>query len=248
MQEPDPESDFWLAKRSSLHRGSGDRYYEDKAAEHLAFMDASDRQAAAIDLACGAGELLQKLSPKVNVTAGLDTSPSMLTEAARRLGDQGICLVNEPAIEYLSRNPFAVWMTTGGLNQYLDPVDQRRLLDLLASTPTTRSYYMFDCVDPIRYRMMPVGIGYLSSAQTQNSMIAALRARSLRARAAFQLLVGDSTRPAVPLRRPGMGWGYLPRFWAAEAAKRGLTIRFVSSLQYEYRYHVAIGKAPAADA
>lgn len=248
MQEPVPASDFWLTKRSSLHRGSGDRFYEEKSAEHLAFMDASDRQAGAIDLACGAGELLQKLSPKVRVIAGLDTSPSMLAEAAGRLGDQGIRLVNEPAIEHLSRNPFAVWMTTGGLNQYLDPADQRRLLDLLASSQETRSYYMFDCVDPIRYRMMPLGIGYLTSAHPRQSNVGGFRSALLRARAAFQLLTGDSTRPAVPLRRPGMGWGYLPRFWAAEAAKRGLTIRFASSLQYEYRYHVAIGKAPAADA
>jgi hypothetical protein len=39
-----------------------------------------------------------------------------------------------------------------------------------------------------------------------------------------------------------MGWGYPPRFWIQEAARRGLTTHVVSSLQYEYRYHVAIGK------
>jgi hypothetical protein len=242
MQEHNRESNFWLTQRSSLHRGTGDRYYGSKAAEHLAFIDAGDRQAGAIDLACGAGELLSQLAPSMKIVAGLDTSPSMLAEASRRLDGARIRLVNEPAIEHLAHNPYAVWMTTGGLNQYLDPTDQLRLLDLLASMPMTRTYYMFDCVDPIRYRMLPLGIGYLPRADPKPSVMPGLRPALLRARAALQLCFGDSTGLAVPLRRPGMGWGYPPRFWIQEAARRGLTTHVVSSLQYEYRYHVAIGK------
>jgi hypothetical protein len=46
---------------------------------------------------------------------------------------------------------------------------------------------------------------------------------------------------------PGMGYGYLPRFWLEACDARGLEVEIVSSRFYEYRYHVLIHK-PAARA
>lgn len=241
---------YWSQQKSSHHRGDDTGFYEQKAAEHAAFMDPSDRAAGSVDLGCGAGELLVHLRKHVEVKAGLDLSETMLMEARKKLDGSGVELLSPDVFDYLPSSPLAVWMTTGALNQYLAVNELNRFLDMFTSNRQARSLYLFDCVDPLRHELLYQGIGYhINPPDLQGSrgrVLAKLVYRyGLRFVFAAKLLSGYFSRNPVKLRGTGMGYGYLPAFWVDAAKRRGLEIQIVSSRVYEYRFHVALRKPGA---
>jgi SAM-dependent methyltransferase len=232
---------FWSTQTSSLHRFSSDDFYRRKAEEHAATMSASDRTAECIDLGCGAGELLRHLAPLVRVTTGMDYSASMLAAARRRLDGLEIDLIEADPLERLAETTHRVWITTGAINQYYTPDRLHQLLDLLRDHSSARALYLFDCVDPLRYRTCPFGSSYLPPPDTEPlSLLSRLRRVAARWRVALALGMGRFEVPALRLGRTRMGFGQRPDFWIAAAAARGLGIEIVSSRFYEYRYHVRL--------
>lgn len=232
---------FWSTQTSSLHRFSSDEFYLRKAEEHASLMSAADRNSGCIDLGCGAGELLRHLAGLVRVAAGVDYSASMLTEARRRLDGLGIELFEADPLDLLPSTAHRVWITTGAINQYYDSDRLHLLLDLLTNHPSARVLHMFDCVDPLRYRVCAFGSGYLPPLESRDhSVFRRTRRAMARWRVAFALGMGRFERPIARLGRTQMGFGQRPDFWIAAARKRGLGIEIVSSRFYEYRYHVRL--------
>lgn len=237
----DRETQYWANQSQSLHRRADAASYVKKAEEHAAWMRAEDRTARLIDLGCGAGELLHPFSRLVRVTAGLDRSSSMLSACRARLEGQEIELIEGDIFTHLPESTYEVWTTTAGLNQYLGPDELHRLLDLFATHRTARSFYLFDCVDPMRWSLTPHGISYdadrFTAPRTLRGRLASI---VLRVSAAGLLLLGPPRSDCRRFRNAGMGWGYLPRFWLKACAARSLEIEIISSRSYEYRYHIAI--------
>ena len=235
---------FWSSQTTSLHRFSETAFYTRKAEEHAATMSMEDRIGGCIDLGCGAGELLQHLATLVRVDAGLDYSASMLGEAAQRLRGLPIELVEADPLDYLPAASHRVWITTGAINQYYPADRLRRLLDLLGGHPHARALYLFDCVDPLRYRTRSFGSRY---RPTPNSSIATitqrLRRTGARWRVALALAAGRFEAPIAPLGPSHLGFGQRPDFWIREAQARSIEIEIVSSRFYEYRYHVCLRRS-----
>lgn len=240
---------FWNSQTSSLHRTGTADFYARKAEEHVTLLDESERIAPAVDLGCGAGELLAQLLKHTNVRVGVDFSESMLDEARQTLAHTEVELLSADVFEYLPGSHFSVWTTTGALNQYLDEVRLNDFLDIFVANSSARSLFLFDCVDPIRDAVIPYGIAYRRIDLTGNTPLHTLARRIYiplrRSRLALRLAFGTLERPFQSLRREGMGYGQLPSFWLDAAARRNLNIEIVSSRYYEYRYHVALRKGAA---
>lgn len=237
---------FWATQTSSMHRGDDPRIYEKKAVEFAAVIRPEDREAGLVDLGCGAGELLEHLQRLVRISTAFDGSESMLATARSRLDDSGIELVHGPdVIAFLGAAPNPVWTTTAAINQFLAPDLQRRLLDLFAVHPHAVRYYMFDCVDPLRYALLSHGISYRPTHLTRVDNLSTRAKRTFRRlQLAGRLAVGGC-RESQWIGNVATGWGQLPRFWIREAMSRRLGIEIVSSKYYEYRYHVVLERPDA---
>jgi SAM-dependent methyltransferase len=243
----DDAQGFWSAQVSSLHRSSEPRFFEEKASEHAALIPVAERNQPVVDLGCGAGELLHYFADHVNVQLGLDYSESMLDQARALLSDRDIELSSADAFEFLPTASQPTWTTTGALNQYLDATEIARLVAVFANNEKARAFYLFDTVDPLRYRLLPLGISYAkpsgSAAAGARGWIVMARKFAAKALATPGVVAAIlSGRLGIRLGGPGMGYGYRPSFWHGLASRHGLDIEIVSSRLYEYRYHVLLRK------
>ena len=168
--------DFWSSQHSSLHRGSDDAFYDEKAHEHVDLMAPVDRVSIA-DFACGAGELLAHLAPLVQIEVASDFSESMLGEAAARLAGSDIELIHRDGLNHAREATQRVWTTCGGLNQYLEPQSLHEWLRLFAANEHARAAYLFDCVDPHRYRALRLHSSYVERELTRSTRVRLLARR-----------------------------------------------------------------------
>ncbi len=209
-------------------------------------MTDEDRAAPCLDLGCGAGELLEHLQNFLNITTGIDYSESMLDVARKRLVGSGITLKNSDLFEYVQSSVEPTWMTTGAINQYLEPKLLQQFLQLFKNNSSARALYLFDCVDPVRYAIYPFGLSYRPIRKTEiNSLRARLRFINWyisRGVVYFKLTLGLLGRSGNKLGRTGMGYGYSPAEWRFFLDSLDLTCEIVSSQFYEYRFHVIIHK------
>ena len=230
--------DFWEGKTTSLHRSDSADFYRLKAAEHASIIQQEDRVLPAVDIGCGAGELLYFLGEYCSVQVGLDFSESMLAIARERLKGKKISLLNQDAFNYLESSAEPVWLACGSINQYLEQSGQQRLLDVFVKNPSASSVYLFDCVDPIRYVSLPLGLGYVPKPAPKRLRI--IYNTLVLLKLSLASMLNPSANLVVNLGE--MGYGFAPQFWLAQGSKRGLAVEIVSSKYYEYRYHVAIRK------
>lgn len=247
MSGTDPDREFWARQTSSLHRREDEGFFRAKAQEHAALMSPEDLTGGCVDLGCGAGELLLHFSRLVPVTTAIDYSDSMLKAARRRMGASHVELINRAIFSYLPDSRYRVWTSCQAINQYLDPAGINRFLDMFAANPSARTLYLFDCIDPLRYRLKDFGIGYGGGAGTTSTMGTQrgwrqARRTVRRVAAAVHLATGFYARPAQKLSSAGMGYGYLPMFWLQSGRSRNLEVELASSRFYEYRYHTIIRK------
>lgn len=239
---------FWEVQTSSLHRSSDDDFYRHKAEEHAGLMEPDEKSSGCVDLGCGAGELLYYFSDHAKIDLGLDYSASMLDEARRRLEGKSIALSDADAFAFLAQSTSPTWTTTGALNQYLAPDQLADLTTLFTANESARSFFLFDCVDPVRYAMLSCGTRYQRESASRRT--AAGRAARRRLRVIVSLLQvarivlspGRLQRDWARLPDREMGYGYLPSFWLRQAHTQRLSIEIVSSRYYEYRYHVILRK------
>ena len=221
-------------------------FYRSKAQEHAGILSQQDAQLGSLDLGCGAGELLEHLAGMIKVELGVDYSASMLSAARARLAKfPDLKLVRPDVLQYLPSAGQAVWMTTGAANQYLDAVGLERLLDGFRDNAAARSFYLFDCIDPIRYRLLRFGISYRAEHGAPLSGLRRIAHAYRRLRAALRFAAEGDLHGVQYLGSPQMGYGQLPRFWLRECERRRLSVEIVSSRYYEYRYHVRIMKGTA---
>lgn len=227
---------FWETQTDSRHRHGSPAFYRDKADEHAGVMWPADRELPAIDLGCGAGELVNYLKHLIRLDCGLDYAESMLAKARHLNPD--VTFVQADFEDFVASCSQPVWLATGSVNQYVDPDGQRRILDHFVANPESRAIYWFDNVDPIRYivtsrvRLLDYESGAPVSRVRLLLALARLAGRGL-------LLPRRLDVMHLSLR---MGYAYRPAFWIREGSARGLSVQVVSSRYYEYRYHLIIHK------
>lgn len=214
---------FWQTQTTSRHRSEDSEFFRMKAEEHASFVRQSERRLSCVDLGCGDGKLALFLNEHLNLEVGIDYSESMLAEAKRTLASTNIRLLCTDVFEYLPMSEHGVWITTGALNQYLTPEKLQTFMDMFVANQMSRSLYLFDCVDYIRYSLLHFGLKYeRPSTKGKRSIARRLLSRSFvisrRAMVGMAIATGLYTCPWRRLRT-GMGYGYLPVFWI-EAASR----------------------------
>jgi hypothetical protein len=226
---------FWFDQHGSLHRRSDESFYRAKAEEHASLMAPEDRTSI-VDFACGAGELLAELASMVQIEVASDFSEPMLTEAASRVAGSDITLLHQDGMTHAGEATQRVWTTSGGLNQYLDPPSLSEWLGLFSANEDARAIYLFDCVDPHRYRTLRLQSLYVDPAMPASTRLR----RGLRKLKA--LPGGASRRPWAYLGSPSMGYAYAPAHFRELAGRLGLEVDFCSSRLYEYRFHAILRK------
>jgi SAM-dependent methyltransferase len=154
-------SQFWDKQNTSLNRESSNAFYKKKALEHRSVLSDNDAHDGILDLGCGAGELLLHLSKLAQIDVGLDYSLGMIKAAQQRLeGQFSGLLLQADIFTYLPSASQPVWTTTGAINQYLDIDQLACVLDMFVSNDKVRSFYLFDCIDPLRYHLLLDSISY----------------------------------------------------------------------------------------
>ncbi|MBC2655742.1 class I SAM-dependent methyltransferase [Pseudomonas sp. MSSRFD41] len=235
---------YWQGKTDSGHRFSSTDYFRKKALECAQVIDEGACQGRIIDLGCGAGELLQQLLPLVNITKGVDYSASMIDSARKLLAGMEVELDVADIFELLPQADFTQWTTTEALNQYLNPAEIAKVIEIFANNPKARVFYLFDCVDPVRYMTLSMGSYYSTQPEPAPNGLgdqarSMLRSLATCARLAAFRLGGQRW---VKWKDEGMGFAYTPYFWFEACKKLGLEVTFISSKYYEYRYHAIIRK------
>lgn len=241
--------EFWQSQNSSLHRSDSQNWYQKKAEEHAGLMHPNEKIQGIIDLGCGAGELLNPLSDLVKINAGTDYSGKMLDKAKELNNGKNIDFFEADIFELLNDREEATWITTGAINQYLNDNETNKLFEIFSSNNSARSFLLFDTVDPIRYKLLPVGIGYINnkaipSSNSENKIVMHLKKiyRSSKSLLKILLLTLRLKVKPVSLGSPAMGYGHMTEYWFFIAKKFDLNIEIVSSRYYEYRYHVFFRK------
>lgn len=236
--------EFWMLQNNSLNRTNSIKFYKKKALEHRSILSDDDATADILDLGCGAGELLEQLLSVANITVALDFSESMICAARKRLGSQfKVDLINKDIFEYLPSATHAVWTTTGALNQYLNSADLNRVLLIFAENKKASAFYLFDCIDPLRFRLLYEGISYRADhLKTCSTFFSKLKRFARRMYTAIQFASCGFNQPVAYLGSSGMGYGQRPDYWLSQCSLNNLHVEIVSSRYYEYRFHVIIRK------
>jgi SAM-dependent methyltransferase len=234
---------FWNRQNASLNRDSSDEFYKKKASEHRNVMSDSDAQDGILDLGCGAGELLIHLSRLAKIDIGVDYSLAMIKAAQQRLDGQFFGLLLQVDIfSYLPSAKQTVWTTTGAINQYLDADQMSRVLDMFVDNDKVRSFYLFDCIDPLRYDLVSHSISYRQKHILPLKLIPAFKKYIKQLIVACGLIFNRYSKDVIYLGKPSMGYGQRPAFWLRNGVVRDLNVEIISSRYYEYRYHVVIRK------
>lgn len=239
---------YWQSKENSAHRFGSDEFYKMKADEIASVVEPEHQKLNCIDLGCGAGEMLFYVLDYLNIEVGLDFSDSMLAKAKMRLLDKNITLINADLFEYLPNQNHQVWLTCGAINQYLNPIAQEKFLDLFATHPNSEALYLFDCVDPIRYKILSLGVSYIAEDKSKKRSHSLVKDTLFyywikQIKTCFEIAIKSPNSVCHKIGYRGqMGYGFLPKFWLSECEKRNLKLEITSSKYYEYRYHVKIEK------
>lgn len=227
--------DFWQAQPVSLHRAHAGESHRAKAWDLFTFMRPEDRSGPLADFACGDGEILRALCDLSTVAEAGDLSaPSLMR--ARAILPETVATFQEDGLTLGAHASAPVWITTAGLNQYLPEEALGQWIRLFARLRSTRSLYLFDCIDPHRYLELSAHSSYDGSVQTLKQRL------KVRSRAAATKLRNIGSRSCVDLGDPRMGFAYFPGYFRRMASRYELNIEIASSRQYEYRYHVQLVK------
>jgi SAM-dependent methyltransferase len=243
-----PIKNFWDNQSQSLHRDTDSLFYEKKANEHLGIFSAHEKTYPALDIGCGAGELLSQLIQKLDVRSACDISSSMLDQAKTKICNSSLKFSQETDLgAFLSCSHEALWMTTGAINQYLDAKELKKTLNIFAENKNARLFTLFDCVEPYKYRLLIDKISYLPARKTRKSsasMILKYLPRFIlrNIRFLYYYVKISCSGCCVYLGRASMGYGYKTYIWHKWCEELNLSCEIVSSRYYEYRYHVIIKK------
>ena len=232
---------IWDKKKDSGNRKNDDHYLDFKAQEQAMIVNRYDKNMECIDLGCGAGELLKFLILKLNVKEALDFSQNMIDMAKKVITNNKIIFIQADPFLYLPKCITPIWLTTGALNQYLDQTRMDALLEIFINNHNARSFYLFDCIDPIRFHTLPFGTSYLAKNQDGKIKLIFKRVSSI-IQIIFYSLITQRNKKSIQFKNRNFGYGFLTLYWQQKAVEKKLDIKIISSFNFEYRYHVVLKK------
>ncbi len=233
---------FWAEQQSSLNRGSDQDYYARKAREHAFLLSTASVDKGLVDFGCGAGELLACLYPLLKAPIiAMDFSAPLLEKAKANNKGHHITFELGNALDYTPASG-AVWMSCGAVGQFSTESELEQFVRKFKDNNDAEALYFFDCVDPIKFHLFRAGvIGKYQVSQDDTHRLK--RIYRLFKYARWHLKWSQTSRLWCSLGSVGMGYGYHTSFWhRIHAQFKRLTLEIISSMQFEYRYHVILRK------
>lgn len=188
-----------------------------------------------IDIGCGAGEILYYLAQDCNIQEAIDYSPKLVEIARKRLSSTSIKIYNKDISESYRELRYPIWITAGALNQYVIPSIVTEIVKHFSQNPFTKSFFLFDTIDPSAHRLWQARLYTYSKNRYQPNW----------KRTVYYLskLIMESLQKKLWIQLEGpMGYSYRPYFWHQIVNKLNISCEIVSSLFLEYRYHVILRK------
>lgn len=235
---------YWDNKTSSGQRNDSTEFLYSKAKEQAFALSLDEStKLKAIDLGCGAGELLDAYLKftNLNLVAGLDFSSSMLSKAKERIGDQ-IDLIQDDIFKFLPETNIEIWISTQALSQYLQLKEIKKSIQIFKENSNAKVFAFFDTIDPVKYSVMNLGGSYRQEHIPKPGISANFKLLIKRLLFSIKFTLGKYSKNQVYLDSVSMGYGYPPYVWLQISNEFGLDIELHSSKLYEYRYHVILRK------
>ena len=231
---------LWNKVDDSGNRLKEDWYYQAKAKEHIQLFSVEDKERECIDLGCGAGEILQIMTKALKIKTALDFSEKMIELAEKRNYHSRPNFICADCFEYLPSCNDQVWITSGAINQYLDNQRISDIIRIFAENPNAYSFYLFDCIDPLRYASLTLGSKFkkenIDSKLSLRGFVSMIKEY---ATIAYKI---NFVSPTYKYSFLHFGFGHAPILWHSLRKKHDLQIEIVSSRYFEYRYHVILKK------
>ena len=234
---------FYSSATSGLHRENTEEFFEREAAEKLFHLGEGD---GLLDFGCGTADLTVYYTRRFCRIVGVDFSANMLDRARVRAAAFGAS-----DLRFIQADDKSVWeklggecfdaVTTAGVMQHLSPADvetfTRRALEFL--TDQGRIIY-FDIPDPRIYLLVRLGAFGPRPWRWRDLPRSLYLLGKLIARRMFDAWRGHPTDI--------MGYQHHPAALRDIAVRCGLSAEVVSSMYYEYRYHLILRRAQPKDA
>ncbi len=231
---------LWNKAEDSGNRLRDDWYYQAKAKEHIQLFSEEDKQRECIDLGCGAGEILQFMTNELNVKTALDFSEKMIELAEKLEYHSRPNFICADCFEYLPSCTNQVWTTCGAINQYLGHQHISDIIRIFAENSYAYSFYLFDCIDPLRYATLTLGSKF-KNVKTDSKLSWRGFASVIKEFITIAYKI-NFVSPTYKYSFLHFGFGHAPILWHSLAKKYNLQIEIVSSRYFEYRYHVILKK------
>jgi SAM-dependent methyltransferase len=232
---------LWNSVEDSGNRLNTEWYYQAKASEHIQYFSEEDKRKECIDLGCGAGEILQYMVIDLNITTALDFSAKMIAFAKELKYHRQPEFICADIFMYLPSCTVPVWTTCGAINQFLDFNRICEVIRLFALNPNVQSFYLFDCIDPLRYSTLLLGSSFKKDESKKNylSLIGYFYNILELIKVSYKV---NFVSPTYKYSILHFGFAHAPRLWHELGEEYNLQIDIVSSRFFEYRYHVFIKK------
>jgi cyclopropane-fatty-acyl-phospholipid synthase len=222
-------SQYWSKKERPGHRQDTEAFYERLAREQSFHLYGGH---SLLDFGCGSADVLLYHARTFPRVVGVDFSDKMLAKGRKRLNCHGM-----DHVDLLHADDKTVWnllhekfdrITASGVIQYFD-IDQIGAF-LKGATDHLNAggkIIFFDIVDPWIFPLFEIGLVGPEKKNLRRALKNLLR-----------INIAKLSRKLKGLPATEMGTTHDPKRIMKMAQRLGLTPEYVSSMHYEYRYHL----------
>lgn len=226
---------YWKDKQDGGHRNKTEGFLHLESEEKIFHMGKGDR---VLDFGCGAGELTTYFATSFREVFGIDFSKSMLSKALERATLLGLKNVNflesdlnDLSLKVLENEKFDV-ITSAAVIQYFTIEDIKTFLKF--SNQRLREngkVIFFDVIHPELFNLFLCGV---FSAEPPSLIRYAYKR--------VKFFINSKLRSLNNLPEHEMGYAYNPYQLLQLADEFGYEGKMVSSMYYEYRFHIILWK------
>ena len=222
-----------IEQENGGHRSQRESALEQEAMEHLFHLSGGRSM---LDFGCGSADVLAYTAARYDRVVGVDIAPQMLANARSRLDAMGV-----GGVQLVEADDRQVWdrvegrfdrITGAGVVQFLRPHElEQFLVRARERLEPGGTVVLLDAIDPLLFSLWSAG-SWKRRSVAAGLALALARTPLRAARRALRRVRG----------RPGsdMGYAHSRREMRTIARRAGFRAEIVSSMRYEYRYHVIL--------
>lgn len=231
--------EYWNGKSDGGHRYGTEAFLEKEAEEKSPLLYSTRSGGSLLDVGCGSAELTTYYARRASSVVACDFSPTMLSEAQKRIEFQGLTNIELHQASAVSvgrifeGRTFEV-VTAGQVIQYLNPEELSTFLDqAIEMLSVNGRIVLFDIIDPFLVSVFATGMTRLQRSGVFRKVKSLLKV--------VRTLSSVSTNGEGFV--PSLGYTYSQPWFDAFFRERNFSVDIRNSTYYEYRYHVIAMKS-----